>query len=145
MRYAAAVLAILIIGGDAIAAEQLIYLKCRYADPINNVRGPRHVIATIDQERQKMQLDDHDAGGSATYQYTLTEVGETLIVGTAGGDRRMTIDRIAGRMTLFSDITQNADRLWNEEMQQIGGFDLADGQRIWISTTLDCKKSAPVL
>jgi hypothetical protein len=117
------------------ASADAVHLRCLYADPLERrVRPDRYVIAAIDREARPIRIDDYESSGTTSTTFYLAEDTESRLVGTRSGpqgdEERLVIDRLSGRMTRFSDATRQADKVWNDKKQRIGGFDLPAGKKL---------------
>ncbi len=126
----------------ASALAEPIYLRCIANEEFNRKDG-RFLIATIDLDGGEIRTDDHYLGGTNTDVYTITRNDSGVIAGQRpskaySGSDGIKFDRVSGRVTLYADATDNAEKLWNERKQQIGGFEIPDGERLWMTTTYNC-------
>ena len=131
---------------DAANASEPTYLRCTYAEP-HPLYEARYVILTIGSGQ--IRFDDHGKTFTNTEIYALQEMDagaeiKGVRITNRGNEAQVVIDRVSGRTTLRWEFSRDADKLWNEKRQRIGGFDLKPGEKLWLAVYLNCKSTEPV-
>ena len=139
---------VLFLSAYAAAAAEPSYLRCVGADTLNRQDG-KFSFVTIDLKGRRIRVDDNYAQGTTTSVYSITGDEGEVVVGskmskTHKGQDVVKIDRLSGRMTIFFDVTDSADKLWNEQKNRVGGFDLRPGEPLYATVAFDCTLSRPV-
>jgi hypothetical protein len=129
--------AVMLLASSVAAAEE-VTLRCEFAEDMNRERG-LFVIARISEHSVVRTL--HDSTGSYESTFAVTERNDTVLRAmrtTLKGQRElMLFDRVSGRLTEQHEVLeQDRERLWNDEKQQVGGFD--PGRELWLVNVLDC-------
>jgi hypothetical protein len=129
--------AVMLLASSVAAAEE-VTLRCEFAEDMNHERG-LFVIARISEHSVVRTL--HDSTGSYESTFAVTERNDTVLRAmrtTLKGQRElMLFDRVSGRLTEQHEVLeQDRERLWNDEKQQVGGFD--PGRELWLVNVLDC-------
>jgi hypothetical protein len=129
--------AVMLLASSVAAAEE-VTLRCEFAEDMNHERG-LFVIARISEHSVVRTL--HDSTGSYESTFAVTERNDTVLRAmrtTLKGQRElMLFDRVSGRLTEQHEVLErDRERLWNDEKQQVGGFD--PGRELWLVNVLDC-------
>lgn len=141
MKYCFIFCSFLLYAVPAYGTEETLLLRCIANEEFNRKEG-RYLIVEVNHELGQVRSFDHYPSGTTTYEYTLTLFDGAAIVGTRlnpQGDLEMLkLDRLSGRMTQKTDVAGDADNVWNDAKQRIGGFNLKPGQPLWLTATYEC-------
>jgi hypothetical protein len=93
------------------------------------------VIIIVDPDHHLIRFDEHGEILNDTTTYRLTEMDDTTMKGAMvdkeGDENRLEIDRISGRVILYTDVTRVTYPKPSE--------------RVWRSLSLNCQLTKPVL
>jgi len=149
MKTSTLILLIFLLPGAVFGSDDIIYLKCRYADSDKYQHiypKERIIVMKIDLNNKSLIFEDFYGTGSTKKEYKLEEptndkffafkIGEAGIVA-------LEIDRISGNWLEKTPIKKEDNKnLWNEKERKVG---YPEDVQLTISVGGVCKQSKPAI